>query len=124
MRWGDYSGATVGPDGDSLWYASTWTLPPFGADSNWVTGFLGYTFPDRDSDGIPNSCDVCGFGDDDQDADGDTVPDSCDFCPGSDDRFDADQGGIPDGCDTCLGDDLRGDDDGDGAGRRGLRPAL
>ena len=112
LRWGDYTGATVGPDGTSLWYLGEWADNLSGAE-NWSTYFARYVFPDSDSDDVPDSCDICALGDDDVDDDNDTVPNACDACEGSDDSLDADLDNTPDGCDTCT------DLDNDGAGDPG-----
>ncbi|MEM1181980.1 MAG: thrombospondin type 3 repeat-containing protein [Acidobacteriota bacterium] len=113
LRWGDYTGATVGPDGASLWYLGQWSSLILNEPSNWSTHFTRYDYPDSDNDGYPNSCDACSGSDDSQDADDDTVPDGCDQCAGSDDRLDTDDDGIPNGCDLCEGDDASGNSDGD-----------
>ncbi|MEM8996495.1 MAG: hypothetical protein AAGF23_17035, partial [Acidobacteriota bacterium] len=113
LRWGDYTGATVGPDGASLWYLGQWSTVVPTAPSNWSTHFREYTFPDTDADGVPDSCDACPGSDDANDSDNDTVPDGCDACSGSDDLADSDDDGVPDGCDACEGDDATGNSDGD-----------
>ena len=113
LRWGDYTGATVGPDGASLWYLGQRSAVVASGPSNWSTNFTRYTFPDSDSDGVPDSCDICSLGDDDLDSDNDGTPNACDVCSGSDDSQDADNDDVPDGCDTCEGDDATGNSDGD-----------
>jgi hypothetical protein len=74
--------------------------------------------PDRDQDGIADTCDVCDGHDDNLDADRDGIPDDCDICYGYNDRTDTDGDGVPNGCDICEGSDdsdLSGPDaDGDG----------
>ncbi|HRW52967.1 MAG TPA: autotransporter-associated beta strand repeat-containing protein, partial [Phycisphaerae bacterium] len=70
--------------------------------------------PDSDSDGAPDSCDICPGFDDNLDADTDGVPDGCDACPGFDDNLDADIDGVPDGCDLCPDFDDNLDSDSDG----------
>ena len=64
--------------------------------------------PDRDGDGLIDSCDgcpddaektapgLCGCGVSEADSDSDTVPDCFDVCPGADDRLDGNDNGIPD----------------------------
>ncbi|MEM1177491.1 MAG: hypothetical protein AAGM22_04050 [Acidobacteriota bacterium] len=112
-RYGDYTGATIGPDGTSLWYVGQLGVPAGGLSANWSTHFARYVFPDTDSDGVPDSCDLCAGSNDEADSDGDGVPDGCDLCAGSDDSEDADGDGVPDGCDACDGDDASGNSDGD-----------
>ena len=69
--------------------------------------------PDADADGVPDECDLCLAGDDNQDGDGDTVPDACDQCLAGDDADDADADAVPDACDPCPADNPD-DSDGDG----------
>ena len=114
LRWGDYTGATVGPDGQSLWYLGQWSASISGRPSNWSTHFQEYTFPDSDNDDVPDSCDACPGSNDADDADDDTVPDGCDICSGSDDLVDSDDDTVPDGCDICSGFDDSVDSDNDG----------
>ncbi|MEO1082688.1 MAG: hypothetical protein AAFY88_00440, partial [Acidobacteriota bacterium] len=114
LRWGDYTGATVGPDGQSLWYLGQWSASISGRPSNWSTHFREYTFPDSDTDGVPDSCDACPGSNDANDSDNDTVPDGCDICSDSDDLADSDDDGVPDGCDICSGFDDAVDGDSDG----------
>ena len=101
LRWGDYAGATVSPDGRDLWYFGGWSTSNGGA-ANWGTHVAGYRFPDSDSDGVPDSCDLCEGFTDSNDSDNDGVPNGCDVCSGSDD----DNGSIqdPDRCGVCNGD--------------------
>lgn len=54
---------------------------------------------DADTDGVPDSLDVCAGYDDSVDADKDGVPDGCDVCTGYDDSVDTDADSTPDGCD-------------------------
>ncbi|MEM8997433.1 MAG: hypothetical protein AAGF23_21795, partial [Acidobacteriota bacterium] len=112
-RYGDYTGATIGPDGTSFWYLGQRSVPAGGLSANWSTHFARYAFPESDGDGVPDSCDACQGFDDAFDADEDGVPDDCDRCPGSDDKLDADGDGVPDDCDLCEGDDASGNSDGD-----------
>ncbi|MCW5517534.1 hypothetical protein J1G40_14840, partial [Muriicola sp. Z0-33] len=77
-------------------------------------GLIDEDLPDSDQDGIPDGCDVCEGGDDNQDADGDGIPDACDTCPDGDDSADADNDNVPDSCDVCEQGDDNLDTDGDG----------
>ena len=113
LRWGDYSGATVSPSGEELWYFGEWSTSN-GGSANWGTHIAAYSFPDTDDDDVPDSCDICEGFDDASDSDSDNVPDGCDACAGFDDAIDEDIDGSPDGCDTCT------DTDNDGAGDPGF----
>ncbi|MEM1181155.1 MAG: hypothetical protein AAGM22_22625, partial [Acidobacteriota bacterium] len=114
LRWGDYTGATVAPDGLGLWYLGEFTFDNLNVSKNWNTRLARWEFPDADSDDVPDSCDVCAGFDDEADSDADGVPNGCDLCQGSDDNDDVDGDGVPDGCDLCDGDDASGDSDSDG----------
>ncbi len=113
LRWGDYTGATIAPDGLGLWYLGEYSGVVSGS-KNWVTRMAHYEFPDSDNDDVPDSCDACPGSNDASDSDGDGVPNGCDTCAGSDDSADADNDGVPDGCDECEGDDDSEDSDNDG----------
>ncbi len=93
------------------------TSVSYGHNDYWVVK-IAPEYADGDGDGVPDSTDICRFGNDRVDPDRDGVPSACDDCP-DDTLNDGDEDGLcasEDNCPTTWNedqDDFDGDDEGD-----------
>jgi hypothetical protein len=100
-HWGTNWGE-VGPDGNRGWFRIR-----RGTNEVSCEEYISYVTPvlkDSDSDGVPDSEDLCAGHPDLVDADGDLLPDGCDNCPGvaNPDQLDTDGDDIGDACEACC----------------------
>ena len=100
-HWGTYWGE-VGPDGNRGWFRIR-----RGVNESNCEVYMWYLTPvlkDADSDGVPDSEDICPGHPDGVDVDGDFIPDGCDNCPTvyNPDQADSDEDEIGDACEPCC----------------------
>lgn len=52
-RWGDYTGMTIGPDGQTFWYLGEYSKITGNPNGRWGNFIGSFTFPDCDGGGLP-----------------------------------------------------------------------